>query len=387
MELYILNNNFEKIGYIDQAESVLWNKKYNDIGECEIYTPCDINSIELLREGNFVYRLDDSMFCEIVKFEIETDEENGDYIIATGRDMSYILSDRIVRWETVYSGKVVDFIVKLINDNVVTPAQEYRKISNFSVSVINYEDFTETLEMSVFTADLLETIKSVCKTYGYGFRTKFNETTNQIIFEIYKGKNKASLTSDEYIEFSPTYANIISSNYKKDISGYKNLCYVGYTGEDEKLSLLSVFNTPTQPEGKDRKEIYVDGSGTSRDITFEELTAIYGTVRLTDNIYYSGSIAVAKLDGDKITITDHTYLLLIRILGMNTLAEHNKTEEFTGDVDTIDTYEYKKDYDLGDIVYITNDYGISAEARIVEIMESDDNDNGHVIEPKFEYIE
>lgn len=387
MELYILNKDYEKIGFIDQAESILWNKKYNDLGECEIYVPCDSVYIELLKEGNIVYRTDDSMFCELVNFKIETDIESGDYIIATGRDMSNILSDRIVRWEIVYSGKAIDFLVKLISDNIIFSPQEYRRISNFSVNVINYDDFTETLNMSVFAGDLLDILKTICKTYNYGFRTKLDDNTKQIIFELYKGKNKASLTSNEYIEFSPTYANIISSDYEKDISNYKNVCYVGYKGEDEKLTLLSVYNTPNEPIGKNRKEIYIDGSGTSRDITLEELKAIYGTVQLNDNVYYSNDVAVAKINGDKITITDHTYLLLIRILGLNTLAEHNKTEKFTGDIDTIDTYEYKRDYDLGDIVCITNDYGISAEARIVEIMESNDTEDGYVVEPKFEYIE
>jgi hypothetical protein len=62
------------------------------------------------------------------------------------------------------------------------------------------------------------------------------------------------------------------------------------------------------------------------------------------------------------------------------------TQSFEGDVDTVASYAYKVDYNLGDIVKVINEYGIEAEARITEIMESDDADNGFSVEPKFEYL-
>ena len=386
MELYIFNKDYEKVGFIDQAESVLWNKKYNDLGECEIYVPCNNENIEVLQRGYYVYRSNDDMFCKIETIQIETDIEDGDYIIATAIDICKILSGRIIRWEITYSGTVYNFIKKLINDNIVNPAQTQRRIDKF-VFIDDGSNLTDTIEMNVFTADLLETIKTVCKTYNYGFKLTYNFETDQLEFRVYKGSNKANISSNEYVEFSPTYSNILSSNYKEDESKYKNVCYVGYKDSNDKTQLLSVFNTSTEPTGEDRKEIYVDGSSVNRDITEDELRILFGTITLTNNIYYDSSqTAVAIVDGDKITITDYTYLILIKILGLNTLAEHNKTQEFTGEVDTINTYEYKKDYNLGDIVKVINDYGIEAEARITEIMESDDSEDGLVIEPIFEYI-
>lgn len=383
MELYILDTNYQKVGFIDNADSVLWNKKYNDLGECEIYVPCTIENIEILQRGFYVYRSNDDMFCKIETVEIETDVENGDYIIATATDISKMLSGRIIRWEITYSGTVYEFIKKLINDNIINPLQTQRKIDNF-VFVDNESDMTETIEMNVFAGDLLETIKTVCKTYNYGFKLTYNIENGNFEFTVYKGVDRASISSDNYVEFSPTYSNIISSNYKEDESNYKNLCYVSY---GDKTNLLSVFNTPTEPTGEDRKEIYVDGTSVSREITEEMLFQMFDNVSIDNNIYYNTQdVAVAEKDGDKIVVTDYTYLLLIKILGLNTLAEHNKTQEFTGEVDVINTYEYKKDYDLGDIVKVINDYGIEAEARITEIMESDDNEDGLVIEPIFEYL-
>lgn len=416
MDLYILNDKYEQIAVIDAAESKLWNKKYNDIGECEIYTPCSDEMLLILQKGYYVFRYDDDMFCKIEKIEIETDVENGDYLIATATDICKILSGRIVRGQVnsagvtppvVFSGKVAEFIKKLITDNVIDPPanQTERKISNFEFDDSNFAEFTETIETSVIADDLLQLIIATCKAYNYGFRVSYNINAQKLVFRLYKGKNKASASGEEYVEFSPEYSNIISSEFEVDASALKNVAYVGYKTATDEFALLSLYNGDTEPQGEARKEIYVDGTGTSRSITVEELQSIFsGNVKRNPTssgatgYYYvvSGSeeIKVATFEGEtkdgvyeeKITVTDYTYLILIRSLGRNALAENVETQSFSGEVDTIDTYEYKTDYDLGDTVKVINEYGIEAEAQISEIMESEDNDNGYQIEPKFEYV-
>ena len=222
---------------------------------------------------------------------------------------------------------------------------------------------------------------------------------------MYKGKNKATTASDEYVEFSPAFANIISSEFTVDVSALKNVAYVGYKTVADEFALLSLYNGGSEPQGEARKEIYVDGTGTSRSITLDELQSIFhGNVKRNptsggeSGYYYiitgGEEIKVATFEAstnsdgvyeEKITVTDYTYFLLIRSLGRNALASNVETQSFSGDVDTIDTYEYKKDYNLGDTVKVINEYGIEAEAQIIEVMESDDTDNGYSVEPKFEY--
>ena len=395
MQLYILNPNYEIIAVIDEAESILWNKKYNDVGECEIYLPCSIEMLAILQDGNYVYRYDDDMFCKIERVEIQTDAENGDYLIATATDICNLLAGRIVRWQIVYKGTVAGFIEKLLTDNVIAPAQRQRKIANFTLDKSNFAELTETIEVSTVTDDLLQLIIATCKAYNYGFRVSYSISDQQLVFKLYKGKNKATTTGEEYVEFSPTYANILTSSYKEDSSNYKNLAYVGYKNTKEEFVLTSVY-VGEEPEFENRREIYVDATSTSKEVTEEQLVQLYpkGLVKDTSaKNYYdrNTNVVVAtytvETDGtEKITVSNETYLLLIRSLGLTALAEHNRTQEFTGEVDTIDTYEYKQDYDLGDIVKVINEYGIGAEAQVVEIMESDDTDNGYIITPKFEYI-
>lgn len=396
MELYILNANYEPVALIDEADSILWDKKYNDIGECEVYTPCNEQMLALLQKGNYVYRYDDDMFCKIEKIEIETDEENGDYIIATATDGFNILAGRIVRWQIVHSGTVAEFIKRVLTDNVINPAQGQRAIPNFEIDTSNFAELKDTIDISVLGDDIAQLIITTCKTYNYGFRLSYNIQTQKLVFRLYKGKNKATTESDEYIEFSPRYANILSSNYVDDDSNYKNVAYVAYKNEAGETALLSYFVGSTEPQGEARREVYVDGTSTSRSITKEELTAMFPDVKHSGVTYpyyievNGKTIIVAKSEGaeqnEKITVTDYTYLLLIRRIAQNTLAERVKTQTFEGNVDTIDTYIYKQDYDLGDVVRVINEYGIEAQAQITAIIESEDNEDGLVIEPTFEYI-
>lgn len=405
MQVYILDADYNLLGVIDEAESVLWHKKYNDIGESEIYIPCNETYLDLLKKGNYLYRFDDDMVCKIEKREIETDVENGDFIIVPATDICKILSGRIVRWQVVYSGTVAGFIQKVLTDNVINPAQSTRKIPGFTfvLDTSNGATFTERIETSTFTDDLLQLIITTCKTYNYGFRVSYDLNARSLVFRLYRGKNKAVMASGEYVEFSPQYSNILSSRYIEDASSYKNVAYVSYKAADESVHLLSVYRGMNEgqpePTGEARREIFVDGTGTSRDISYEELVQMFPSVTKTSSTdadgktvatYYSNGQVVATSEGtgddEKIAVSDSTYHLLIRALGENALAENADKTEFSGNVDTIDTYEYKIDYDIGDIVKVINEHGIEAEARITEVMESDDNEDGHVIEPTFEYI-
>lgn len=64
-------------------------------------------------------------------------------------------------------------------------------------------------------------------------------------------------------------------------------------------------------------------------------------------------------------------------------AKHPETITFTAEVVPDLVFKYKEDYDLGDLVTIENEYGISTTARITEVLESWDA-TGYNLELKFD---
>lgn len=401
MEVYVLDEGYNIVGMIDEAESVLWLKRYNDEGESEIYAPCTPEYVALLKIGHYLYRFDDDMFCKIEDVQIDTDAEEGDKIIATAKDICALLAGRIVRWQIAYSGTVAGFVKRLLLENVIAPEQTQRAIPDFVIDESSFEGLTATIDTTAFTEDLLNIIKTTCKGVFYGFRVSFDISARKLTFKLYKGKNKTSASNMNYIEFSPELSNILSSRYKESSASYKNVCYVGYKNSDDEFALLSVYVGDTEPRGEARREIYVDGSSVSRSIIYEDLLALFPDMQKNeaDKAYFivvdgaEQNVATYEINNkgkeneeEKITTTDYTHLLLIRTMGYNKLAEQTHTKEFGGVVDTIETYRYKTDYDLGDIVKVVNEYGIEADAQITEIMESEDTENHYEVEPRFEYI-
>lgn len=91
-------------------------------------------------------------------------------------------------------------------------------------------------------------------------------------------------------------------------------------------------------------------------------------------------------DGDSVTLRDVVYSAYLLERGYQKVVEYGETESFEGSVIPDITFTYKQDYFLGDIVKVRNEYGIEANARIVEVVEVQDV-NGYRIEPKFEYLE
>lgn len=416
MQIYILDKEYNLLAAINEQEDIVFNKRFNDVGYCALKVACDAEMLDLLRAGHYIFRYDDDMLCKIVKPQIDTDVEQGDYLTVDAEDMNNILAGRIVRWEVAYSGTVAGFIKRLIVENVISPKQSQRKIENFDFDDSNFAEFTEKINVpkGTVTQDLLQLVVTTCKTYNYGFRVSLDIETRRLRFRLIRGKNKATTDSDEYVEFSPNFANIISSHYAEDESNYKNVVYVGYKSadkDDENIYLLSLYEGQDEgkpePQGEERREVYVDATGTSREIDIDTLQTIFnGSVKRspatqgteTSGYYYVtvggaqqkvATFEITTRDGEsteKLTVTDYTYFLLIRAAGKNKLAEHIKTQEFNGEVDTIDTYKYKVDYDLGDVVKVVNEYGIEAAAQITEVTESENADTPYSVEPRYEYL-
>lgn len=389
MQLYILNEQYDVIGMIDSYESVLWLKKYNGIGECEIYVICDADMLSLLLKNHYVYRFDDDMFCKIEDRRITTSAERGDHIIATATDLLNILSSRIIKKRITYSGTVVGFIERAVTENVLND----RAIPNLRIDKNNFAELTATMEADMFGDNLLDAILTACKSSNYGVKITFDINAKEYILRIYQGKNKASSQSAEYVEFSPQFENIISSDYRESDSNYKNVAWVSYLELDEKERTYEVFEG-TRPQGELRKEIFVDGTNTKRERTLEELQEMFPDVSEVGADYIAkmngASTTVARAitveEDTKIILTDVVFFGLLRKLGTDALLQHQKTQGYSGAVDTLVSYRYKADYDVGDVVKVKNEYGIEAEAQITEVMESDDNDNGYAVEPHFEYF-
>ena len=151
------------------------------------------------------------------------------------------------------------------------------------------------------------------------------------------------------VVFSPSFDNVVSSDYEDNHSNAKTFCYVHSVYYDNNAE-TEVTRTSGSGTGLMRKEIYVP-SGISKEegMTLED--------------FY------AKLDQD----------------ASASLSERKVKKSFEGECETNRMFKYKEDFFLGDICHVANEYGYEATSRVEEYLWSI-SDSGVENYPKFTAI-
>lgn len=430
-DVYVLNGNLETIGIIDSYKSLIWASRYNTVGDCELYVPATNENLTMLKKNNFLMRIDNNMICQIKKIELDTDAEEGNYLIVTGYDVKQWLDQRVI-WGTMnLDGNVENFIRSMVDKALGNAGLYARQIVNLNGSRIFYlgtaAGFTEVNTEQASYKNIGEKVRDYCLKYGWGYRVVLSN--NLLYFQLYKGTDRTSS-----VIFSDAYENLATTKYIEDETNMGNVALVAGEGSGAARSR----NVSGYAEGIERYEIYVDAKDISKTITWGDLTNLYPTTDSGGQGYISGNatsgwtykmnyINIQIVDSDQLTnlqetypdgtlitiggnqyyqiyneviadlpsntledsddvkLRDVVYSVYLLTRGYEKLAEFGAVTSFEGTVEPNTTFVYNKDYFLGDLVTVQNEFGITVEARITEVIEVND-DNGYSVEPKFEYI-
>ncbi len=426
-EIYVLNRNLERIGVVDNYTSLIWANRYVEIGDCELYVHASAELLNILKKNYYLTREDDDMVCRIETVEIDTDVENGNYLIVKGYDCKKILNQRVIWGQTNADGNAEDYIRDIVYKSLVNPDLPERAIKNAdgrpNFLLGTKAGFTEATTEQTSYKQVGEKVREFCKSYNWGYKVIVDN--GNFYFSLYKGVDRS-----DSVLFSNDFENLISTKYLEDASNLGNVALVAGEGEGANRSR----KVSGYAESLDRYEIYVDARDVSRTITWGDLTKMYPTVEdggygqimgaayvmksvdiqiideyqlaelqetypdgkiiiKNDNKYYqiyhaviADLSSVSPEDGDSVVLRDVVYSVYLLSKGYDKLSEYGAIVSFEGSVEPNVTFTYKQDYFLGDLVTVENEYGISKKARIVEVVETND-ENGYIIEPKFEYIE
>lgn len=435
-DIYVLNKNLEPIGIIDTYKSCIWANRYKEVGDCELYVEATTEKMDLLVKGNYLTRLDDDMVCQIKKIELDTNSEEGNYLIVTGYDVKTFLDQRVIWGTSSVDGNVEDYLRNNINRTLGNPTLSARQLKKANGQRLFYlgdkANFTEvTTEQNSYN-NVGELVREKCNKYNWGYKVVLSNNT--LYFKLYKGTDRSN-----YVIFSDDFENLAATKYIEDDTNLGNVALVAGEGEGSERSR----NVSGYAEGVDRYEIYVDAKDISKTIKWSDLKTMYPTTeqggqgsiqtktnpdgtfyyvyqmnyidiqvvddnQLTElkiaypggneitiggNLYYRiYNVVIADLpsntltDGSDVVLRDVVYSVYLLNRGYEKLSEYGRVTSFEGTVEPDVTFKYKKDYFLGDEVTVENEFGISVTARIVEVVEVND-DNGYSVEPKFEYLE
>ncbi len=354
MEILVLNTNFESVYIIDSFKSMIWTDRYNEYGDFEIYLTLTNNSdiLKYLKEDYYLW-LKDSEHCMIIEdLAVDSDTEDGNHLIVTGRSLESILERRIIWGQKVLTGNLQDAIETLLNESIISPSITERKIDNFIFEPSTDPRVTELTIDAQFTGNnLYDVIKKLCQSNNLGFKIVLNDN-NQFVFSLYAGADRSyNQNTNPWVVFSPDFENIINSNYFTSKANLKNITLVAGEGEGASRKTTTVGSG----SGLNRRELFTD----ARDIS-------------------------SNVDGG--TLTNEQYIEKLKARGNEKLSEHTVETAFEGGVEATRLFKYGEDFFIGDIVQIANEYGHEGRAYISELIISQ-NEDGVSIYPTFQTIQ
>ena len=374
MEFMVLDKNYDGIAMIDTFTSAIWTVRYDEAGDFEIYTPVRLDYIQAMQIGNYLWNRDSDRLMVIETVEIETDAEEGPQLIVTGRSLESILDRRIVTSSQNFSGNLQSVLFEIIQNEVISSGGT-RRIPGFSLKTSSDSRITSISisELSIRGENVYDVVCSLCQANKVGWRI-LPKGAGGFEFELYVGVDRSYAQSvNPYVTFSPSFENLLNSNYIKSFKSYKNSIYAVGTYQKEVI---------LQNKYKDDNGEWV----VEEQTTYEEAEVV--TWQYSETATPSG-LARREMFIDNGGVNDGeqggeyaTWNAVNKEKAIAELGEHQTTTAFEGELEATRQYIYREDFNIGDIVQVENEFGITGTVYISEIVFSQDA-NGITITPTF----
>ena len=282
----------------------------------------------------------------IKNIQLITDVENGDFYCVTGKELKFLLHQRIIWKQTNLRGTAEEAIRRLVNENAITPTDSNRIIPNLTLGLP--AGLTATIEKQITGEYLDKAITDICLSYNYGWDIFISNS--KLVLEVYEGLDRSYGQSVRpYVVFSDKFDNLYNTDYQLSTENYANTTLVGGEGEGLERVFVTLNNDNA---GLKRYETFID----ARDISSNK-----GTAEEIDHT---------------------TYNKLLSERGRDKLASLTYTEGFSGEVLSDVAFIYGEDFFIGDLVTVINKYGIQKNVRVLSAIESED-ETGKKLLPQF----
>ena len=367
----VRNADFNIIGIIDNASSIIWHSVYYGVGDFEIYIKVTQRILDMLQIGYYITRSNDIEVGIIEAINITDNLQDGKMIVATGRFAKSILDRRhiyklsgTVNTPTILRGNVEKSIRQTVSDNAISctdtrrniPVLELGALANIGKIIV--DDAGAAAQKQVSYQNLLSYTDGVLQEYEMASIVVLDTERAKLQYLVYAGADR-SVTNGEGnapIIFSKEFDNLSDSTYTYDTTAEKNTALIGGAGEDISRFYVLLAGSET---GLARRETWIDASSVNREYDNES--------------------------GEKTAYSDSVYTEMLKTEAMQGMEEMKTVESFSGTIDiTNGNYVYNRDFALGDVVTVQdNDIGKYVNVRILEVTEVQD-ENGYTIEAKYD---
>lgn len=376
MQLFVLDKSFEVVSLCDTFSSLIWTERYSGYGDFELYLPASMANINMFPRGFYLSLIESPVYNTngvkietrndvmiIEKTELSTDLEDGNRLTVSGRSLEALLLRRVIPKKVKYESVDPREIIKtILNENVINPSESARRISNFKMAIDSSKPMDPKDRRTYeFDGDYVyDAIKTICDDYDWGFsldlKTDDHWQTSYLAFSIIYGTDRSyEQTKNPYMVFSPRFDNLISSNTVEDDTEFYNSAYIASTEE-------------TKDDHTRRLIAYLPNNSGRSEWDIRET-------------FYTNSDAKLN-DAENNPRPDSAIIPELEQYGKDELKTQKSNDSFDAEIALLNSVQYHRDYDIGDLIQFDNLYGVNRTARITEYVRNED-DNGYREYPTF----
>ena len=278
-----------------------------------------------------------------VEMSVGENGEESETLVVIANMLSSIFSDKITmppegKAHHIMRDNVGNIMKNLVKFNCINPENPKRRIELLTTTPNKNEGQYTTFQTRLKQLD--KELEKLSIMSGLGWNVSIDAHNKKWVFDVFTGVDR---TQGQYknppVIFSLEFDSIKSQKYVDSELGCKNVAIVGGQGQGSERTIIEVGDTVST--GLERKEVFID----ARDI---------------ENVNDLPSRGEQKL------------------------SEFQPIKSFDTEILTNSPFQYKKDWDLGDVVTVSNTkLNITQNRRITEVIETYDVAHGFTLEVTF----
>lgn len=340
---FVYNDKLEKIGFINNFESIQWLEDYQSAGEIKIVAKATDENRALIKEGYRIQNNDSTSIAIINHVEINYDGQSNT-LTARGETTLELLNDRIV----MGTERVTN-----IEQGMYNIYKNNRR--GLPIEIAPLKGYAESTDSETTWDDVLDAEKKFAEFADFGLRVNFDPVTMKETFEVYKGIDRTNINSSNYVGWLGTdIDNIYDFDIVNSDKEYKNVAIVVAEKEDKSLKIVTVNLLPNLV-GEKRKEMYVDA---------KDLKPTYQVSVDTGQLDENG---MPVYENEDRTYTNAEYENILKAKGFEKLLEQEKNNTVSANVSQSNIL-FGKDYFLGDRLPIKlHELEIMTSARVKNV--------------------
>lgn len=200
IEVYKMAADGEKLtisleAVCDSFSSLLWDIEYYQCGKFEVYIAANPRNIETFKTGRIVGRNDDKEhFGLIESVKIETDAEDGDYLIVSGRFLMCLLERRIIYPTLSFTAQktYAEIVQTAVTNNAINTKN--RTIPGLSLGTVSGDCWEQKTKLQVSYDNLMRWIYTICEKIGGTANirlSKINGEQYKMLLELSEGTDRS----------------------------------------------------------------------------------------------------------------------------------------------------------------------------------------------------